>query len=233
MKGQWEDIMSNDYKIEYTDYITEPENFSDKCIELVEMLKDSATAEVKAELERLREENARMKNIVDNYDSEMAKLKAERRENDRQRVNAQKEVAKMRLGELLETVMGHMYVVCLTSYIGEKCGCCDENRQISYVTPSGRHLKEDCRCARVYYKYEVKKATLYEMTLPYDGEKILCGYMYDSNKIFRLSEDCVIMDGEDYEKRDTDKTFFRSEAEAQKYADWLNERKEKPIEQGE
>lgn len=45
-------------------YYEEPSEFEEKCLELVQMIKDNATQELKTELEQLREENAKMKDII-------------------------------------------------------------------------------------------------------------------------------------------------------------------------
>lgn len=43
------------------------------------MIKDNATQELKSELEQLREENAKMKDIVDNYNQKVEELEAEKK----------------------------------------------------------------------------------------------------------------------------------------------------------
>lgn len=214
---------------EYFDYIAEPADFYNKCIELVKMLKGSATAEVKAEMERLFEENERMRDVVDNYDREMAKIRAERQELAWQREKAACEVANMRLKKLFETAEAQMYMAVASFYTGAKCDRCDENRQISYVTPMGRKAKENCRCAEIYKKYEVHKSSLVEVSLAQDGEKIDCIYECDGDNICRIVPQYIVADGQDYESYNPVKTLFRSEEEAQKYVDWLNDREEKPV----
>ena len=59
---------------DYDEYYAEPSEFEEKCLELVQMLKDSATEGLKAELEQLRKENAKMRDIVNNYNQKVEEL---------------------------------------------------------------------------------------------------------------------------------------------------------------
>ena len=87
-------------------YYCEPSEFDEKCEELIEMLRQSANEDIKAELEKLRKENAEMKEIFNNYNQKVRELEQAKRnyEFDEQRLRSkiESDVKKLRLSSLLE-----------------------------------------------------------------------------------------------------------------------------------
>ena len=218
-------------------YYEEPSKFEEKCLELVQMIKDNATQELKAELEQLREENTKMKDIVDNYNQKVAELETEKKKYNIQRSEIEKEVKKIRLGELLKDFQTTLYVVRNVGKSKPKCDKCDKDGYIRYFSPRGQEHLERCECQEPILFYKVLEANCCEfrienlgwqlqdrlvgfyttgsLTTPYNYEKAI-GV---ENKIY---DGRAFIDIENFYD-----TYFRDKNTAQRYANWLNKKVEK------
>jgi hypothetical protein len=219
---------------DYETYFDEPSEFDEKCNELVQMLKDTATAELKAELERLRAENARMRDIVQNYDEKVRDLELKARQykwdEDSMRLKIKHEVRMERLRDLLADFQYVLYAVMNEPIPYPKCNKCDGDRYIHFTSPSGKDCKELCDCSRKIPNYTVKESDCVTLRIStFGGSKgELLGYYRlrdDSDGLCdaRLSNNSIYT-GQPYETIDRYSVFFKTHEDAQKYADWLNDK---------
>lgn len=213
--------------MDYEEYYTEPSEFDEKCTELIQMLKDSATDELKTELEQLRAENARMKDIVENYDDKVRELDRERDKLCQEKRNAMTKAKQMRLSELFEDFVETAYCVKCVYTEKPKCDKCDEDGYIHYLSPQGRKVKERCDCRVKNEHYEITEAKCKSFKRNTWGvesyNKLLSQYIPDSDDEWTRSCD-YFYNGEDYSELSQYRAIFRTPEEAQKYADWLNEK---------
>lgn len=218
-------------------YYEEPSEFEEKCLELVEMIKDNATQELKAELEQLREENAKMKDIVDNYNQKVEELELEKKKyhwNEKAlRSEIEKEVKNIRLGNLLKDFQSTLYAVRNVGKSKPKCDKCDKDGYIHYLSPRGREQIEKCECRDGIPFYKVLEANCCEFRIGNQysvTEKIIGFYRLISESDCyattvgvsdKMYDGRPFVDIENYYY-----VYFRDKDTAQRYADWLNERVE-------
>lgn len=218
---------------EYDTGYYEPSEFDEKCEELKDYLRDSVTKELKEKLETLQKENEHMKDIVDNYDAKVRELEAAKEKfkfderNLRDKIRS--EVRRERLSKLLEDFQTMLYQVLNIGVEQPKCDKCDANRMIEFFSPSGRRYTEICQCAKRLPHFEVRQSDCLEFRLK--GDKI-CGW-YFRRDLLNTEEyyhsggedvDDKMYDGRDFASIDNYyNVYFRDEATAQKYADWLND----------
>lgn len=222
---------------DYDEYYAEPSEFEEKCSELVQMLKDSATEELKSELGRLRKENAEMKDIVNNYNQKVKELEQAKRSyewNEQSfREKITKEVRKLRLSKLLEDFQTTLYIVRNNGKDKPKCDKCDEEGYIHYLSPRGDEKKEKCECRDKIPFYEVEQADCCEFKIrdEWGNEKIVGWYrrhISDRSGHDDYYDSATYASDKIYNGTGFDKivnyyyVYFRDKETAQEYADWLN-----------
>lgn len=216
-------------------YYEELSEFEEKCLELVQMIKDNAAEELKTELEQLREENTKMKDIVDNYNQKVEELEIEKKKyywNEKAlRSEIEKEVKKMRLGNLLKDFQTTFYTVRNVSKSKPKCDKCDKDGYIHYLSPRGREQKEKCQCRDEIPFYKVLESDCCEFRIENEysiGEKIIGFYKLNPEADYyetAIGVSDKIYDGRDFADIENHYyVYFRDKDTTQRYADWLNER---------
>lgn len=174
-----------------------------------------------------------MKDIADNYDAKVRELEAAKEKfkfderNLRDKIRS--EVRRERLSKLLEGFQTTLYQVRNVGVEQPKCDKCDTNRNVEFFSPSGRRYTEECQCAKRLPHFEVRQANCLEFRLT--GDKI-CGWysrrdLSNTEEYYHSSGEYVadkMYDGRDFASIDNYyNVYFRDEATAQKYADWLND----------
>lgn len=220
---------------DYDDYYVEPSEFDEKCRELIDMLRSSATDEIKSELETLRKENASMKDIAENYKEKVRELEKAKNQYEwneaKLRREIESEVRRARLSQILEGFQTVLYRVDNQGIEKPKCDKCDENGYIHFPSPSGRDCTEycDCRDKLPYYvpvEYTCVSFKLFEHGVR-DGK--LGGWYRckeSDNSYYAPSEFAAdkMYVGQDFAELAYYRVFFEDRETAQRYADWLNER---------
>ena len=217
-------------------YYEEPSKFEEKCLELVQMIKDNATQELKAELEQLREENANMKDIVDNYNQKVEELEVEKKKYNIQRSEIEKEIKRLRLGELLKDFQSTLYVVRNVGKPKPKCDKCDKDGYIHYLSPRGQEYLERCECRELIPFYKVLESQCCEFRIEdqeWQGQERLVGFYttgslttpYNYEKAIGV-ENKIYNGGAFLDIESFYDIYFRDKNTAQRYANWLNERVE-------
>lgn len=215
-------------------FFYEPSEFEEKCSELINMLRQHATKEIKDELERLRAENASMQDIVNNYEKKVKELEDAKRNyqwnQNRMEAEITQKVKAMRLSEILSDFSTTLYCVKNIGKEKPKCDKCDKNGYIHYKSPQGYDRQEQCDCQGRTPYYEVKESRCVEFRISTKHDamrgKLVGFYKEESDDYYSLSNygPTHIYKGQDFSQLDEYYALFYDEETAQKYADWLNER---------
>ncbi|UAV84823.1 hypothetical protein BV113_00290 [Glutamicibacter phage BIM BV-113] len=160
------------------DYYQEPSEFDEMVEEFKAKLAESVKEETKAELERLRGENVKLRDKVKNLDQLEREVAAAKRDYERRAANAERdagrEARKLKAGELLKEIGTPKFTVTRTSKFGEKCEQCDDNRTVHFKSPQGKDLEERCTCWVKYVHWNIEEMIAHSATVRND--KLLVWY---------------------------------------------------------
>ncbi|CAH1054073.1 hypothetical protein [Paenibacillus pseudetheri] len=128
------------------DFYREPSEFEEQIDQFKESLMNAVKDEHKAEIERLRKENAELQEIKQNLETIKRDYNQKVVELDMQKRNLKNEVRRERLLELMGDLKVELFTARKNWKSGPKCEKCDERRKINFLSPSGKKLSEDCGC---------------------------------------------------------------------------------------
>ncbi|BFH15863.1 hypothetical protein WJ0W_003328 [Paenibacillus melissococcoides] len=216
----------------YDDFYYEPSEFEQQIESLKESLVNAVKDEYKAEMERLRKENAELQVVKQNFEIIKSEYRKKELELEQKKKSILREVRNERLSKLMEGMSMDMYTVNWEYVQGEKCQNCDAYRRIYFKSPQGNPLSEDCLCKKAKLVYTPGMAVCYEFKVQTWGDcnGLVLRYVCQANK----HEDIMSFSGRtisyvtsettsnDYEKMDTYKALFKTVEECQAYCDWLN-----------
>ena len=197
---------------------------------LIEAIKENVRQDIKAEMERLRKENA-----------ELQQYKQERREVENVKkwyesrlqteVEAYKRTLRQgKIKELFGDYIGIGWGVGRNTILPPKCNKCDEKRFVHFKSPSGIELTELCECARGKFVYKPIELSLMKIR-DYNGN--ISGYYCDKKS---RSEDSEYYDYTSYVydgKTPFDKLtscwaiVFLDKETCEKYCEWKTEQEAK------
>lgn len=210
------------------EFYNEPSEFDIQVDEFKQSLLNAVKDEYKAEMERLRVENAELQYVRDNFDQIKNEYKAKERELQLRMNDAQREARGARLNELLKNYEVTLYSARYKYKTGPKCDKCNDQRNIEFFSPSGKKMTEKCSCAEHIPAYEPEENILKEFRKrdSYGSELIVWyqpyrddddGFTYSSSTVART----VYENGMDYSELNQHGTFFRDIEDCRKYCDWL------------
>lgn len=198
---------------------------------LIEAIKESVRQDIKAEMERLRKENA-----------ELQQYKKERQEVENvkkwyeSRLQTEVESYKMELrsakikelfGDYIVTAWGVKQKISLLP----KCNKCDERRYIHFKSPSGKDLREPCQCAngkKEYLPFDLHLVRIHQDDL-FNGQRrtwsCYAPTVHDSND-FRDVFD-LIYKGEPFEEVNFYNVVFLDKETCERYCVWKTEQEAK------
>ncbi len=219
----------------YDDYY-EPSAAEEAMDEITNILKQSIKKEIMDELEKLRKENAELREFRDekrNYEYKLAELK---RDCERKIEEAEKQAKKTRIHELLGDNITVGYAVHIHNERPPKCDKCDHNRRVKFISPLGREMSEDCTCAKYTTTYSVEEVELVKFVISKQGgwpdkERLVKYYQhakctYNDQETYNEYDDISdIYKDEPFEKVNRYRTVFLDKDKCQEYCDWLNEQK--------
>lgn len=222
------------------DFYNEPSEYDIMVDEFKQSLLKSVKKEFLEEMEKLRKENGELQEIKRDWH----KLKMEYSQKEftlRQQIEKEKRrVFHMRLNELFEkTEMNTILYFPTVEYIQkEKCDKCNNERQIEFLSPSGRKMTEFCECANSYCIYYPQERKMVEF----------CGYpsinrplsiFFEDKSDYSCSFDKYIMvagniyNGENFEDLYSlynSKVFFKDINKCLEYCLYINNKKKNPKE---
>ena len=155
----------------YDEFYDEPSEFEMQIEEWKDSLRESVKKEYKEEMERLRKENAELRDIKKEWKERIAELERKKNEMEIAITDAEKKAKRARLKELLEplceTAYGYKYEF---KYIRDKCDKCDEYGYIHYKSPQGLDAKEQCDCRKKIAMYHPVEAEVVRL-IQYRSQK--------------------------------------------------------------
>ena len=201
------------------------DDFYDDCPEvgtLVEEFKDSLLKSVKEEflneMDRLRKENAELKEFKlkkAEYDSQLEKYKKIKKlELEQLRQAAEKK----RLMDILKDnfIETAYYPQCTWKYKYDKCDKCDEHRNIHFKSPLGRVLIEPCSCSEKVNYWKPEECSIIQIKSEF------------GSLIFRYEDinNCFVALKADNKEYEFGSKIYRTIEECQEECDRLNKEKE-------
>lgn len=224
----------------YYDDFYEPSEYEMMVEEFKNTLRESVKQEWKDRMAKLEEENKSLQEIKNDWESIKKDYENLKNECEWERklaiANAKQDAKKMRLKELMQDVQCEYWSVGLSWVKGEKCNKCNENRKIKYISPRGKEMYEDCKCADSKRIYAPKCNIIYELSLRSSGDNKLgmwftekksddCDNYYHSTDYFH--ERIIVKDDADIKelyKNGCEHLYFESEEKCQELCDLLNKK---------
>ena len=206
-------------------FYNEPCEFDAQIEGLKEALSKAIQEKFLDEMEELREENISLREFRDNKERYERELKVAKAEYQRKMQDAERQANSKKLKDLLSTFAVVGYRANPEYKKGPKCGQCDDNRKIHFVSPMGRKMEEDCSCAKSTCTYSPKEVHLLKF---YAGKEIVDTYFeqvskdrdYDS---YSLRAQVYDKNRKPFEDISYFSTVFLQEDDCQQFCKWLNE----------
>lgn len=196
-------------------------------LEASEKLTSAIKESVTTKIQRIIDDNKRLKNENDALRSERNQVAATASALEIEQKELKRKAARMPVKEFFGQHAAIMWKAGYHYENGEKCDKCDDRRYIKYVSPAGRKQEERCTCYKNEIVYEPEEMRLVELSRdkrdgvlrfwfkPYnDGDGYSSGKMIES-----------VWSDEPFSEIDKYETYFNSPEECQLYCDWLNENK--------
>ena len=198
---------------------------------LIEAIKESVRQDIKAEMERLRKENAELQQYKQERQEveNVKKLYASRLQTEVEAYKRELRSAKIKelFGDYIVIGWGIEQKITLPP----KCDKCDEVRYIHFKSPSGKDLREPCQCAKgkkEYLPLDLHLIRIRQDNL-FNGKRRIWNYyapsVHDSDD-YRDMFDWVYK-GEPFEKINEWNVVFLDKETCEKYCEWKTEQEAK------
>jgi len=233
--------MYDDYYDDYNEFEEQIEKFK---LSLIKGIKE----EHQHEMERLKKENKELQEIKNNWNKLEREYKNKIRQVELEKEdfikNVRREMYQDKLKEFLEKAFDEarkLYEVTNVSLRKDKCDICDSDRNVIVKDALGREYKVGCKCKEndfVYMAKETKTKLYIQKTsgkndfwvgLSVDKED-----RYSETTLFGFGDYKENANSSIYDKFDITNppkasyyAYFTSKEEAEKYAEYLNEKRRK------
>lgn len=212
---------------DYEDYYTEPSEFEQQIEEFKSSLYTCVKQEHKEKMERLEKENMELQEVKKNWNTLENEYKNKLYDLKCKIDTAERDAKRLKLNDLMNELKQCLWQANSISVYNPKCNKCDDNRQISFISPSGKSMKEDCECARCFAKYIPKEYELYSFRQNTNEIGRWYKKIYSDSDYYENDSkyvDTLVKTEEDFSliKDSLWKVFFISEELCQKYCDQLN-----------
>ena len=198
---------------------------------LIKAIKESVRQDIKAEMERLRKENAELQqykqerqeveNIKKWYESRLqTEVEAYKRELRTAKI-------KELFGDYIVTGWGVKQKITLPP----KCDKCDKNRYVHFKSPRGKDLIEPCQCAngkKEYFPLELYLIRIQQGNM-FNGKREIFNYyspIFHDPDDYRDVFDCVYK-GNPFEEVEFYNAVFLDKKDCEKYCAWKTEQEAK------
>lgn len=217
----------------------EPSEFEQQVEEFKDALRSSVKKEIEEkiaslekELDELKDFKNDRKKIIQEYENKIREVKREADAQIRNTKELEKKWKKARLHHLLGDYLTIGWKIGYTKEYGEKCDKCDSNRKIHFTSPQGKQYAEDCKCAKLYYKYFPKEASLSKIYVRKknlgwgdNGKSDFYNRYYtikddDDCDIYETASEVYASSDFDYEKVNSYRAVFLNEEDCAKYCEW-------------
>lgn len=212
------------------EFYEEPSEFEQQIDEFKTSIVNSIKEGFKTEMEQLRKENAELQVVK----KDMEKIRNDFRRKEIQfesdRKDMEQAVRRERLSVLMKNFEVLMFRADYKNIMPPKCDNCNENRRIPFITPLGRQSEEDCNCkftTKTYFPAEYIASSFRigdnnEMLMWYkmNPERDYDHASWDSGALGKT----IWKEGMEYEENHY-RTYFKTQADCQKFCDWLTEKR--------
>lgn len=232
--------MYDDYYDDYNEFEEQIEKFK---LSLIKGIKE----EHQHEMERLKKENKELQEIKNNWNKLEREYKNKIRQVELEKEdfikNVRREMYQDKLKEFLEKAfeVRKLYEVTNVSLSKDKCDICDSDRNVIVKDVLGREYKVGCKCKEndfVYMAKETKTKLYIQKTSGKNdfwvGLRVEGGQIYSETILFGFGDYKKNANGRIYDKFDITNppkesyyAYFTSKEEAEKYAEYLNEKRRK------
>lgn len=240
--------MSWDYDFEDSDFFEkdyDPVTLEDQQVAehldaIDDIYRDRIRKEVTDEMNRLKAENESLYP----YKIDKSKLEHEYQRKESELKSKYRKLEDELRSKITEDLLKDVGVTCwkVGYFLVEtpKCDKCDKNRNITFTSPSGKELSENCECGiekRAYHPYPYRLYKIYKDDRGFDAyfkfdqrDNDRYGHLEIQDDPFdHYTRTHEIKSGKaDFEKFNRWREAFKTESEAQEYCEWLN--KEQGIE---
>lgn len=211
----------------YDDFF-EPSEYDMMVEELKTTLRKSIAKEWVDKMNKLEKENSELQEIKKNFEEI-------KRDYENKKLQAVKDARTMRLKELMQDVQKCYWKPETRPAYSPKCNKCNEDRKITFFSPSGKKLSEDCECKKHKYIYAPMCEVVYEIRLKNRNSNLVNVYFTsqkgDNDDDYFITTEYygnkIIV--EDYYDNFTslsneklDNLYFVSEQKCQEFCDWYN-----------
>ena len=198
---------------------------------LIEAIKESVRQDIKAEMERLRKENAELQQYKQERQEveNVKKWYESRLQTEVETYKRELRTAKIKelFGDYIVTGWGITWKLVLPP----KCDKCDSERYIHFKSPSGKDLREPCQCAKgkkEYFPLELHLIRIKQDNL-FNGQRRIWNYYApivhnpdDYRDVFDL-----VYKGEPFEEINEWNAVFPDKKDCEKYCEWKTGQEEK------
>ena len=218
----------NDFsEYDFPDDFFEENEFDSRIEELKAAVKENVKQEIIDKISSLERENEELRVFRDRRDEIVGEYRRAIAQAEEDARRAEDKARHAKLTELLGPYLTEAWKADWRLEQGPKCGKCDENRQVHFVSPCGREMKEECTCAKRTTVFFPRKISLYRLC-EYRSGMIEKAYENTSNcEEADLRSMNLIKDGADFAKINTYHDAFETLELCQKYCDWKNSEEEK------
>lgn len=212
---------------EFDDFYGEPSEFDISVAELKVNLKKSVKQEFLDEMERLRKENAELKEIKEfkqKYEQELRDAKESYQRKER---NLEYEIKRKKYEEIFTDFLKDGFCVGFDyEYIHPKCDKCNDSRIIEFTSPLGNKLTERCDCAETKSIYVPTPCSILRFEIG-SSNKVWFKYQrkgYGSDSVWHDFTAKRLPSVDDYNSCDKYDYIFETEEECQKFCNWLTDK---------
>ena len=222
------------YYEDYGDDYYEPTLADEIFDEAKERLEEALRNDFKRKIQEVEEVLEKQEEIETKLFIRENKLNSRERELESKFKDVENEFAKKKLGEfiaMLQKYLGQTYYeVDSFGEYAPKCDACNDKRMLDVTLPDGSMKAIECSCSKYIYRFRVIEKSMIGITIEKDGrqQKIWLKYNDYSDEISSINPAYNINEKfEDVKNKDESyKVFYTNKEEAQKHADYLNNKKD-------
>ena len=207
----------------------EPSEFEEEIQNLKQSIRDSVRKEIKDEMDRLRVENAELREVKENWQEiknvhvkAMSDLKFAKE-------NAEWEAKKARAKDILADLAVIGYRPSVRYEVGPKCDKCDQYRYRHFISPLGREMKEECTCKKAKRIYSPAENKLLEFHIGREIGSVYYERAEDKDidcDTYSLRADVYKELPDDLTKINEYRAVFINKDDCQRYCDEMNKAEE-------
>lgn len=206
----------------------EPSEFEKEIQNLKQSIRDSVKKEIKDEMDRLRAENAELREVKENW--EEMKKEHEKAVRDLRLAKEDSEwlAKRTRAKDILAELAVIGYRLSAKYETGPKCDKCDQYGYRHFISPLGREMKEECTCKKAKKVLSPCEVMLIDFFV---GEKV-SGVYYEREKDsedydrYNMRADVYKELPDDLGKINEYRAVFINKDDCQRYCDEMNRAEE-------